>query len=432
MAAVGVVAGLAAGYVAGWGVSNVGLASTRLGPALPAVGCSWTPPDQPTNGVNWGWTDTNDTGYTASYTVVPGGRLVIHGNYAQARFFVMDVYDAKGNAYVPDFLDAHLAPDPGSENPFTTPGVVDPAAQSYTAYVSFTPRPATPAPNTVYAATTADGTAPNPGGLIAYRVYLPDTPGAYSGGVPLPALSYELPGGAVVPLASCGGDVHDPAQPVITQAMTNAGWPAQVPAVVPFPPAKDPADWQAASNPGLDATVAGNSPIGDPLPPSGIGLLTAPANSYLSTRISRQFGQVFVFRAAPPTSPDTRAGQWVGTPSQVRYWSVCINSTLVATQTVACLADHEISLDPDGTFTVTVSSGPDRPAGAGNWLPIGDVYEGWIYIRQFLASPGFGQSISSVGPGQDPATVMGPYFPRSAYCSTALYDARGADGCLSG
>jgi hypothetical protein len=349
-----------------------------------------------------------------------------------SRFFVMDVYDAKGNSYTPDFLDANLVPDPGSVNPFTTPGVADPGAQTYTAYVSFTPKPASPAPNTAYAATTADGSAPNPGGLIAYRVYLPDVPGEDSGGVPLPSFSYELPGGTTVPLGACGQDPVNPLEPTILHTMSGAGWPSGVPAIAPFPLAKDPAAWQAASNPGLDATLAGNSPVGDPLPPSGIGLLTAPANSYLSTRISRQYGPIFVFRAAPPTSPDTRAGQWVGTPSQVRYWSVCINSTLVGTQTVACLADHEITPDPSGTYTITVSGGPDRPPGARNWLPIGDVYEGWIYMRQFLASPGFTQSISSVGPGQDPATVMGPYFPRSAYCSDATYASGGADACLGG
>jgi hypothetical protein len=199
--------------------------------------------------------------------------------------------------------------------------------------------------------------------------------------------------------------------------------------VVPFPPAKDPAVWQAATSPDLDETVGATSPIGDPLPPSGIGLLTAPANAYLNTRVSRQYGQVFVMRAEAPTSPDTPQ-QWVGTPSQVRYWSVCINSTLGATQTVACLHDHQLQLDGDGRYTIAISTAADRPAHAANWLPLGDVYDGWIYMRQFLASRSFGQSISSVGPQQDPARVMGPYFPSSGYCSTATYEQQGPAACL--
>ena len=246
----------------------------------------------------------------------------------------------------------------------------------------------------------------------------------------LPSVSYRLADGTTIPLWACARPSADPAQPAITRALTRTGWPDQVPAVIPFPPAKDPAVWQATTSPNLDQTVAATSPAGDPLPATGIGLLTAPANAYLNTRISRQYGQVFVMHAQAPTSPDTRAGQWVGTRSQVRYWSVCINSTLGATQTVACLFDHQLRLNPDGTYTIAVSTVADRPTNAPNWLPLGDVYDGWIYMRQFLAAPWYTQSISSVGAGESPATVMGPYFPVSGYCSTATFEHQGAGACL--
>lgn len=78
-----------------------------------------------------------------------------------------------------------------------------------------------------------------------------------------------------------------------------------------------------------------------------------------------------------------------------------------------------------------MSAAADRPVNAANWLPLGDPYDGWIYMRQFLASPWFTQSISSVQPGQDPAAVMGPYFPHSGYCSTATFEADGPDACLA-
>ena len=363
-----------------------------------------------------------------TYAAIAGARLVIHGEYAHSRFFVIDVYDSKGNPYTPDFLDASLEPDPGSVNPFTTEGVSGP--QYYTAYVEFAPMPAVPANNTIYAATMTDGSTPNAGGLIALRVYLPDNPIDYSGGVPLPQVSIELADGTTIPLRECDVVKENPFQPDITELLTDAAYPSAAPAVIPFPLAKNPPAWQTSTNPNLDETIGSSLPGGDPLPPTGVGLLTAPANSYMNTRISRQYGEIFVMRAKAPTSPDTRAGQWVGAPSQVRYWSVCINSTLGATQTVACLADHEFALDSDGDFTLVVSDPDHRPANAPNWLPLGDVYDGWIYMRQFLAAPDFQQAIANIPPGETAEESMGSYFPVSAYCSAAVFETSGAAGCL--
>jgi hypothetical protein len=136
-----------------------------------------------------------------------------------------------------------------------------------------------------------------------------------------------------------------------------------------------------------------------------------------------------VFRAKAPTSPDTRAGQWVGTPLQVRYWSVCEFSTMTG-QTVACLSDHDIARDPDGWFTMVISDPADRPTNAPNWLPVGDPYDGWPTLRQFLPNPNFKEAIQNITPGADLQTAMGDYFPRSGYCTTATFEQGGAAACL--
>ena len=75
--------------------------------------------------------------------------------------------------------DVQLAPDPGSTNPFL-PGASRTAEQrDYTAFIEVGPRPAQPAPNTLY-------TGDSRGGTFLYRVYVPDAGRDAKGGVPLP------------------------------------------------------------------------------------------------------------------------------------------------------------------------------------------------------------------------------------------------------
>ena len=418
------VAGLLAATLLVFGIAL----PSGAGPTAPAVGCSWTLKLNGMHGVNAGWPDNAATYWYSQYVTVPGARLVIHGEYAHARFFTLDVYDAKANPYVPDFYDAGLQPDPGSRNPYTRRGVHGP--QYWTAHVDFGSAPAHPAANTIYAGTLADGSGPNPGGLMTLRVYLPNDPKSDEGGVPLPSMSLELPNGTTQPLRACTVPETVPVQPALQQAIGNLGWPDPAPAVVPFPLAKNPPAWTATENPNADNLISSTVPLPATPPHTGVGLLTTPNNSYIATRISRRYGEVFVLRAKAPTSPDTRAGQWVGTPLQLRYWSVCEFSTMTG-QTAACLSDHEITRDADGNFTVVISDPAHRPTNAPNWLPVGDPYDGWPNVRQFLPNPGFPEAIGNLTPGADLATAMGPYFPQSGYCSTKTFEAGGVSACLA-
>jgi hypothetical protein len=99
-------------------------------------------------------------------------------------------------------------------------------------------------------------------------------------------------------------------------------------------------------------------------------------------------------------------------------------------QTAACLSDHEITRDAHGYYTVVISDPAHRPRTASNWLPVGDPYDGWPTVRQFLPSPTFRQAIGNLPPGSDLQTAMGAYFPQAAYCSTARFDAGGPTACL--
>lgn len=380
-----------------------------------AVPCSWHLSLNGAQGLNVGWPDNNATYWYAHYVAIPGTRLVFRGIYPRARFFTIDVYDSKANPYVPGFWDSGLAADRGQRNPFTVKGAKRDAR--YTAFVEFAPRTHSPAANTIYAGSTVDGSALNAGGLITLRLYLPDDPKSLGGGVPLPEMGIEYAPGQRMWLKPCpvGGSV--PVQPAVLQVIRSLGYPEGAPAAAPFPPAADPPVWTAQTNPNVDTTA--------PLPvKTGIGLLTTPYNSYLATRISREHGEIFVMRAKSPATPNTRAGQWVGTAAHLRYWSVCEFSTTTG-QTAGCIADHEFHLDGSGYYTLVISTPAHRPKNARDWLPLGGSYEGWPTYRQFLPSSRFRQAIQNVDVRRDLRIQMGPFFPKSGYCSKANFERRG-------
>ena len=398
----------------------IGVLLTLVGVPGPGHACSW-PFVLEADTLNVAYPDQNATYWVTHLVGLPGTRIRIDGVYPDARYFSFHAYDELQRP-VGSLADREIAPAAGSTNPFVTPGAQ--AGGSYTAFVAFTPPPADPAPNTLYAGATNEG-APNPAGTIIYRVYVPADAGDLAGGVPLPSLTLETADGAVaLPLGSC-----EPLPPSsggqLQTVIRESSFPNAVPRVVPWPPAQDPPEFvkfyslatnlidRLPSNPATDAI---------PRDTSG-GFLSNRHINYLFALTSRSLGDVFVMRARAPIAPDTRGGAEPTDPADVRYWSVCENDFLTQ-RFVACLADFQVTVDPDGFFTIAVSDPDDRPATAKNWIPWGGpYYEGSVIYRHMLPSSGFAGAIQKVAYGQDPRTVMGDYFPQAAYCSAAEFDA---------
>ena len=393
----------------------------------PALGCSW-PVKLDADTLNTAFPDESATYWGTRFVSLPGARLVIRGSYPAARYFSFHAYD-DAQRPVGALADREISPDAGSVNPFVTPGA-DPGG-SYTAFVEFTAAPPEPAPNTLYAGAMADGT-PNPGGFILLRVYVADDPADATGGVPLPDLSLELPGGVTIPFARC-----EPLPPstggAFTEAIRESSFPDAVPRIVPWLPATTTPEFRRFY--GLDRNVWDRvppNPVTDPVPRFQGGFLSNMHIAYLYKILSREFGDVFVFRAKAPTFPDTRP-PGTGSPTdatEVRYWSICENE--FATQRyIGCVADHQTVVAPDGFFTFVVSDPADRPdnataANGVNWLPWGGpFYDGLIIYRHMLPALSFTAAIQNVPEGTDPATVMGDYFPRGGYCTTEAFESAG-------
>lgn len=412
---------------------------------------------QPPAGIGCGWQLVSDIDTTniafpdqaATYWIalvpnLPQSRLRIDGRYPAARYFSYNVYDPLIRP-VDAIADYEIAPERAGSNPFVNPQALPGAA--YTAYVEFTARPETRAPNTVYSGfipLTAERLLPNP--LLTpliYRVYVPAAGNSADGGVGLPVLTLETQDGAreLVPFADCAaplaprlGDQLPP--PGLNAALLQLDYPEPA-GVLRFPTATYPP--RSAVFYGLPDTllrILGNlSPAPPPEPlrsteiGSGGGFLSNQHNAYIASAFSRSDGGIFLMRG--------RAPHWKGDPrragagEQLRYWSVCQNE-FVSQRFVACSADEQTALDGAGFFTVVVSDAAERPANATakngfTWLPWGPYPDGLLIYRHMLPAPDFAEAIQNVPRGSDPRTVMGDYFPLVTYCSRATFEAGGSD-----
>jgi hypothetical protein len=155
-------------------------------------------------------------------------------------------------------------------------------------------------------------------------------------------------------------------------------------------------------------------------------------------------GRIVVLRGKAPTFPDTRAEQSATTPAQLRYWSFCTGSNVIAYPalypTTAGVSDVEIPVGSDGFYTVVVSQLADRPPNATPengvaWIQGADpALPDLLLLRHMLPLEAFfAQSVWAVpelvvGAAQP---IMGPYYPETVYADTATFAAGAAGACFA-
>jgi hypothetical protein len=403
-------------------VAAIGLSTTSA--SAQTAGCSW-PLKGNNDTLNIAFPDESATYWAAELPPVPVIEAKITGQYPYARYFSFHVYDAAARP-VGHLADYQLAPDTGSGNPFSDPTAS--AGGIYTGYIQFSDPPAHPAPNTIYA-----GTGKSDGFLI-YRVYVPNDPASEQGSVPLPTITLQLADGSseLLTLGQCealppsaGGQVND--------ALNSTQYPAGAPAPAPFPTATNPPTFIRAGGVG-GKTVPQNPVTGDN---SNSSFFANLDNAYLKVTLSRQFGDVVAMRFRAPTFPDTRAGQPPTTPSDMRYWSVCMNE-FATTRYTKCSADYQTLVGPDGFARFVIADPGDRPANATaangiNYLGWpGAYYDGFVLYRSMVPNPDFASSVWAVAPNATLTNQMGDYGPVAVYCSRAQIETKGFDSCFGG
>jgi hypothetical protein len=379
----------------------------------PLESCSWGFTSNPDT-VNLAYPDLNATYWAHVFIPAPGERLVIKGQYPAARYFSFHVYDATA-VPLDSIYDAHIAPDPGSANPYVA-APPSGSGDSYTAYVDFSPAPSNPAPNTLYVGATPQGT-PTPYAVLMYRVYVPRNPDSPAGGVPMPQLTLQSESGATLQQygACASSSVSTGGQ--LNEEIANSNYPPGAP-TPPIEGATNPPTWSRA--------LTGNL----------VGVFANQQVAYLAATISRQYGGIVVIHAKAPTFPNTSAGEPAYAKRQLRYWSFCENNK-ETTRVISCAADYHAAIR-SGYYTYVISDPDARPANATaqngvTWLPWGGSFpSGYVIYRNMLPAPTFTQAVQDVSETDSPQSVMGPYFPSTVYCTKATFEAGGWQACTRG
>lgn len=358
------------------------------------------------DGVNAVAPDTQASYWILAYETVPGGRLRVDGQYPDARYFSLTVQDVAA-VTLGSLRDHQVEPDEGSANPFQGP-VDGTADRRYTAYLDFTAPPSgAPAPNTLHVGETFEG-QPNPGGSLIYRIYMPTDQDDKQAGAPLPDVSVEVGGQSIdLELEACEPlppDVGGPGNETTSQASR----PEVLPNLEP-----QSRDYRRTPNfvPLREAYFT--EPVTKTLPESVADLLPVPrgiplANvdfPYLSSSLTRAYGELVVVRMKAPTFPDTVGGEPTWEPTQTRYWSLCAYA----------------AIDPEHGV---------------HWLPWGPTNNDYLLYRIGVPDPDWEHDPGRIptDAGDEAAAAqatMGEYYPVARYCTKATILDAGIDACFA-
>lgn len=342
----------------------------QIAAALADADVAW-----PLGGTGWGYPDKFETYWGDAYRLNMGDKLIVKGKFPYARYMSLTTYGVSGNTEptADTIYDTLISPDPGASDRYTI--TIDPGAKPGAGNNMLAPFP--------------DGFTGNIG-LLGYRLYLPDDP------------------------------KYDPVEgwadilPELTYVYAD-GSRRQLTKVVPRPAEES----TAAAVPRIPDGPLGFYRF------SFAGGLENVQNAYLATTASWQKGRILVITGKAPTFPDTRRGESKKKPSQLRYWSLTTYRNQVPYPAVGGAADFETVLDDRGYYTYVMSDPADKPKNAVpengvTWIPWGDA----LLFRNMLPAEDFAQAAQNIGPGDDAATVMGEYYPRAYYSTSAEFESK--------
>jgi hypothetical protein len=405
--------------------------------------CAWEARVDPAL-INTAYPDQFANYWVLALPALPGATLTIRGAYPHARYMSFVSYAATLQS-ADGLADIAIAPDPGSENPFvsgntrSTPN----AKRRYTVTVRYlAPGESVPAirePNTLYTA-SADGSRTGHAFTLIYRVYRPDAAfdDDITGGTGLPSVTYNAPNGRSLQFPSCPYPEVPPNS--LNRRVANAGGTNSGGGTVRHP-GFDPPVWhkfqnfarslsQGLTENGYWGTTFSDAlkPVADALPRGGFA--DNPDNNYIFTLLSHGYGQIAVFHAKLPTTPDTHPNAPVmpiGT--QLRYWSMCSNDGPTQ-RYFGCVMDDGVTptLAADGTYTIVVSTLADRPSSVGVgtcqcvWLPWGPSGTVVLIMRNMLPDPSFAHAIQKADFGSEEQD-LDSYYPAGCYMTAPAFDA---------
>ncbi len=338
------------------------------------------------------------------FAVPQGGSVVIRGQYLRCRYFGFHPNDFDTNT-LPTLVDKDIDPDPGSRNPFREEcTALD--EQFFTITILFEPLPESPTANTIYAGEKRNG-GPNPALFLLLRTtdsVLGANP-PNSTGVPLPSVTLMDAQGTIV-------EHHERCLPYAKDE-----YPIETTrfAALPIP------DYRAQVAAGKFST---RSNWGLPY-----DILASDDILYLGTPYSSRLGELLVVRAKPFRTPDFPNEPVFSAAAQIRgftitnynFWAGICNDALV---------DRDLTLDPDGYYTVVVSTEQNRPGNATrqqhvNWMDWGPYLDGQLTYRLLLRTNPLLLRLKALALGETDDPELQPFLPRVGHCSRKDFETQG-------
>ena len=434
-----IITSLALGLIAcGGDSSSYGVAdATEIAPDGANINtCFWGGPyikEIPSR--HFAYPDTGAAYWAVQYTLPEGARLKLKGDFPYARYISF-------NSYRSDSTPAHaisdnaIVPNPGAINPFVDGAERQSEFRGYELEVAAGEAPENEAANTLYDY-AEDGVS-----TLLYRVYVPDEGNDLAGGVKLPEVEVTLADGSTV-----SGEAACEVVGASSDKITVPRIPAKTYAAVrQNNPADDPPVWRAAYNFAYSLSCVFNGNC-DPNPEREVAWFANLDNQYISTHLDRTIKPVVVIRGEIPATPETLSGEeyFDTSSSELRYWSICQNE-FYSQKVQACLYDEQISINPDGKYTIVTSLAEDRPSNAISDCGIGylewaengdgfsiidgqedDLSKSLLIVRNMKPMNGFAQTVQNTETPGDEGAVMGEYLPTAQYFTTEEFEALGCD-----
>jgi hypothetical protein len=382
--------------------------------------------------------DTASDYWVMPFTVQDGLRITLSGRYPASRYMSFTVYGSSGTPFTNNgvasiLTDYRIAPDRGSVNPWQHAA---PAGGRFT--ITLRADVTAVQPNTLPLAPR--GTAAGTVGLIFLRVYA--SARANPATLSLPTVTFTAKG-VSKPLSACPATAF-PTGAAVQEVLHVLGLPAS---------------YMRSGLPTTQAPPAQPGAAGAIVPfaayPVGVGGTVDPDIAYLSARIvPPQNGDVLVIRAKAPTTPSgNNPAPWPAPRDDLRYWSICddlkpspvpvvVNRLPDGKVDDGCRYDSQVKVDKNGYYTIVVgtetqSAAIERIPGT-SFLPFSAAEPTQLHklnMRNMLPNPDFHDAIQNVPANGNPSSaeaVMGPYYPRAAFCSLTTLAHSGPNACLAG
>lgn len=411
--------------------------NVTITPPVETSDCFWQGPYVKENpATNFAFPDTGSAYWSAKYSLPEGAVLRLKGDFPYARYMSMNSYKADTSP-ADAISDSTIIPNNNGVNPFVDGSARNNPNRSYTLTVAAGEAPASRAANTMYDY-AKDGAA----AVLLYRVYIPNKGKNLLGGVSLPKIELTTRQGQVLTgQAACNALNSD------NKILSIPFIPAETYAQVrKNNPAKDVPIWRSSYNTAfsLQCDFGGKC---DTNPVRSVAFYANLDNQYIGTFLDRSIKPIVVIRGKIPQVPKTFNGEdrFDSKNAQLRYWSMCQNE-YYSQKVTDCLFDENITINPDGKYTIVTGLSSDRPSNATKecgvdflkWSENGDGFsiaqgrtdnknDARIVIRNMLPSSNFHNAVQNTKTPGDESTVLGEYLPQAQYFTKAEFEALGCN-----